>query len=42
MTLPEWIAQAKTAPTRQRRVEETARQAQDNVRANLRKKKETL
>jgi uncharacterized protein YdeI (YjbR/CyaY-like superfamily) len=30
----EWIVQARTAPTRQRRVQETARLAQDNVRAN--------
>jgi uncharacterized protein YdeI (YjbR/CyaY-like superfamily) len=37
----EWIAQAKTAPTRQKRIDETARLAQDNVRANLWKKKET-
>jgi len=31
----EWIAQAKTAPTRQKRIAETARLAQTNVRANL-------
>ena len=30
----EWIVQAKTAPTRERRVQETARLAQDNQRAN--------
>lgn len=30
----EWIAGAKTPPTRAKRVEETARLAQDNVRAN--------
>ncbi|MEN9936240.1 MAG: hypothetical protein RLZZ387_2819 [Chloroflexota bacterium] len=30
----EWIAQAKTAKTRTRRVEETARLAQENQRAN--------
>jgi uncharacterized protein YdeI (YjbR/CyaY-like superfamily) len=30
----EWIVQAKTPPTRAKRVEETARLAQDNVRAN--------
>jgi len=36
----EWIVQAKTEPTRRRRIEETARLAQDNVRANLWKPKE--
>ncbi len=30
----EWIANAKRAPTRAKRVEETARLAQDNIRAN--------
>ncbi len=30
----EWIAQAKTAPTRAKRIEETARLAKKNVRAN--------
>ncbi len=30
----EWILQAKTAPTRNRRIEETARLAAQNVRAN--------
>lgn len=30
----EWIVQAKTAATRDKRVQETARLAQDNVRAN--------
>ncbi len=30
----EWIVQAKTAPTRDKRVQETARLAQDNIRAN--------
>jgi len=30
----EWIVQAKTPPTRAKRIAETARLAQDNVRAN--------
>jgi uncharacterized protein YdeI (YjbR/CyaY-like superfamily) len=30
----EWIAQAKTAPTREKRVQETVRLANENVRAN--------
>ena len=30
----EWIASAKTPATRAKRVEETARLAQDNIRAN--------
>jgi uncharacterized protein YdeI (YjbR/CyaY-like superfamily) len=30
----EWIVQAKTAPTRDKRVQETARLAQENIRAN--------
>lgn len=37
----EWIVQAKTDPTRQKRIEETARLAQINQRANLWKPKET-
>ena len=36
----EWIAMAKTASTRAKRIEETARLAQDNVRANLWRPKE--
>jgi len=36
----EWIVQAKTPETRAKRIAETARLAQDNVRANLWKKKE--
>lgn len=36
----EWIVQAKTPGTRGKRIAETARLAQDNVRANLWKKKE--
>ncbi|MEL6321896.1 MAG: YdeI/OmpD-associated family protein, partial [Cyanobacteria bacterium J06626_14] len=37
----EWIVQAKRPETRQRRIEETARLAADNIRANQwsRKKK---
>ena len=34
----EWIAAAKTSDTRAKRVEETARLAQDNIRANQWKK----
>ena len=36
----EWIVQAKTPPTRKKRIEETARLAQDNLRANVWKPKE--
>lgn len=36
----EWIAQAKRADTRQKRVNETARLAQDNIRANQWRPKE--
>lgn len=38
----EWIVQAKTPATRAKRIEETARLAQDNVRANLWKPKENV
>lgn len=37
----EWIVQAKTPETRGKRIAETARLAQENIRANLWKKKET-
>jgi uncharacterized protein YdeI (YjbR/CyaY-like superfamily) len=34
VTVLEWIAQAKTAPTRAKRIDETARLAEENKRAN--------
>ncbi|WP_293908964.1 YdeI/OmpD-associated family protein [Deinococcus sp.] len=37
--IPEWIVQAKTAPTRARRIEETARLAAQGERANRWRKK---
>ena len=36
----QWIAQAKTAPTREKRIDETARLAADNIRANQWSKKQ--